>query len=353
MNAATPSALPLRMPAVVALRALPVDDPACLVDLEVDCPRPEGHDLLVEVRAVSVNPIDTKVRSQRLGSNGEPRILGYDAAGVVRAVGAAVSLFVPGDEVYYAGSLKRPGSNARFQRVDERIVGRKPRALDFASAAALPLTTITAWETLFERMAIAQLPVDAHGRSLLVVGGAGGVGSMAIQLAKVLTGLHVIATASRPESAAWCRALGADTVVDHGHALAPQLQAVGRPAVDYVFCAADTDRWFAEIAEIVAPQGRLGFIVSSRAPLDMRVVQSKCVSLAWEMMFTRPLYGTSDMIEQHRLLDRVAGLVDAGRIRSSANEVLRPICAANLREAHRRVEAGRTIGKVVVEGWPD
>ncbi len=338
------------MKAVALTRYLPIDDPQALFDCELEQPRPRPRDLLVRVEAVSVNPVDTKVRAPKPQVETQPKVLGYDAAGVVEAVGADVAGFRPGDAVYYAGDITRPGSNAQFQLVDAGIAARKPASLDFAQAAALPLTALTAWELLFDRMGYA-VEGGGAGRTLLVIGGAGGVGSIAIQLAK-LAGFRVVATASREETTAWCRELGADHVVDHRQPLAPQLQALGLDAVDAALNLADTDRYWTELGELLAPQGRVGLIVEPSGPLRIGdPYKAKCIGIHWEFMFARPRFGTADMDEQGRILARVAELVDAGRLRTTLREQLSPINAANLREAHRRLESGRGIGKLALSGW--
>jgi NADPH2:quinone reductase len=335
------------MKAIGFTKCHPVDHPEALLDLDMPDPAaPEGHDLLVEVRAVSVNPVDTKRRRSEEPQDG-PRILGFDAAGVVRAVGPACTLFRPGEEVFYAGVVTRPGSNAQLQLVDERIVGRKPRTLSFAEAAALPLTAITAWEGLFDRLGIAE--GGGAGEALLVIGGAGGVGSMVIQLAKQRTALTILATASRPETAAWCRDLGAHHVVDHTGDIAAQMKALGLKGARYVFSTNTTARNWGQIVECVAPQGRI-LLIESQAPIDARDLMRKSASLHWELMFTRAIFGTPDMIEQHGLLDAVAELLDHGRIRHTMTRNLGPMTAARLREAHALVESGSMIGKVVLEG---
>lgn len=342
------------MRVVAALEPLPVDDPRALLDLDLPAPdQPTGHDLLVRVEAVAVNPLDIKVRRQKYGSapaQATPRVLGWDAAGVVEAVGPEVSLFRPGDAVYYAGSVQRPGSYAERQLVDERIVGRKPRSLDFGAAAALPLTSITAYEALVDRLGIDAEGGDT-GRSLLIIGGAGGVGSMAIQIGKQL-GLQVVATASRSESAAWCRELGADQVIDHRQPLRDGLKMVGLSGANYIFNCASTDQYWTQMAEAVAPQGRLCGIVVNEQPLDLKALARKAAGFCWEGMFARSIFQTPDMIEQHHLLCRVADWIDAGKLRGTVTETLSPINAANLRAAHAMVEARSMIGKVVVAGWP-
>jgi NADPH2:quinone reductase len=338
------------MKAVGLTRYLPIADPQSLLDVELKKPEPDGHDLLVRVEAVSVNPVDTKVRSPKPQIEAQPKILGYDAAGVVEAVGSAVTLFKPGDAVYYAGDITRSGSNAQFQLVDERIVGRKPRTLDFAQAAALPLTTITAWELMFERMGYDADGADA-GQSLLIIGGAGGVGSIAIQLAR-RAGFTVIATASRPETVAWCRAMGAQQVIDHRQPMAPQLGALGIAEVDAIVNLTDSAPYWQAMGELIAPQGRFGLIVEPSAPLNIGdPLKAKCVGIHWEMMFARARFKTADMIEQHRLLDRVADLLDAGELQGTHTKTIGTINAANLRETHRQLESGTTIGKLALAGW--
>ncbi|QDH69514.1 zinc-binding alcohol dehydrogenase family protein [Marilutibacter alkalisoli] len=339
------------MKAIALTRYLPIDDPASLQDFDLpEPPSPAGHDVLVKVSAVSVNPVDTKVRAPKDKVEDSPRILGYDACGVVEAVGDAVSRFKPGDRVYYAGDFSRPGSNAEYQLVDARVVGHAPTTLDDAHAAALPLVAVTAWELLFQRM-----PYDSEGggagKCLLVIAGAGGVGSIAIQLAR-RAGFTVIATASRADTVQWCQAMGAHHVVNHREPLAPQLKALGFDTVDAAINLADTVAYWDVLGELLAPQGHVGLIVEPDAPLKIGdPYKMKCIGIHWEMMFARPVLKTPDMDEQGRILDRVAELVDAGEIRSIQHDLLTPINAANLREAHRRLESGTTIGKLVLEGW--
>ena len=313
-------------------------DIASLADIELPRPSPTGHDLLVKVQAVSVNPVDTK---QRKAGSPTPRVLGWDAAGTVEAVGPEVTLFTPGEAVYYAGDVTRPGCDSEFHLVDERIVGRKPKKLDFAQAAAIPLTAITAWESYFDRMKVQK------GRSILIIGGAGGVGSIGIQIAK-LAGLHVTATASRPETIAWCKELGADAVVNHREDLVRQV----KKPVDYIAnFSGDLDTYWPAMAELVAPQGAVVAIVANAKPMAMDLVRSKSASVCWELMFTRPRYKTADMIEQHKLLNQVCAWLDEGKLRGTMKETLSPINAANLRKAHQRLESGTMIGKLVLEGW--
>jgi zinc-binding alcohol dehydrogenase family protein len=306
-------------------------------DLELPKPSPAGRDLLVKVEAISVNPVDYKQRKQATTS----RILGWDAAGTVEAIGDEVTLFKPGDTVYYAGDVTRPGCNSEFHLVDERIVGRKPKTLDFAQAAAMPLTSITAWEAFFDRMKV------QSGKRILIISGAGGVGSIGIQLAKQ-AGLHVIATASRPDSVDWVKALGADEVVNHRQSLTAQI----KNPVDYVAnFSGELDAYWDAMAELVAPQGALVAIVANTKPLPMDAVRAKSATLCWELMFTRPRFKTPDMIEQHRLLNQVADLLDSGKLRCTLKETLSPINGANLRKAHERLESGTMIGKLVLKGW--
>lgn len=336
------------MRAVGYTHSLPIDQAEALIDLDIDKPAPQGRDLLVQVKAISVNPVDTKVRKRVDPKGGEPKILGYDATGVVAAIGPDVTLFKPGDEVWYAGSIIRPGTNSEFHLVDERIVGRKPKTLGFAAAAALPLTSITAWEMLFDRFGVPRNGGD--GKSLLIIGGAGGVGSIATQLARKLTKLTVITTASRPETQAWCRELGAHHVIDHSKPMAEQLKAIGHRFVDYIFGVTQSDQHFDTIADVIAPQGKFGLIDDPK-PFDFTKLKGKSASLHWEAMFTRSTFQTSDMDAQHRLLNEVATMVDDGTIRTTLAENLGPINAANLRRAHAMVESGRMRGKVVLEGF--
>src|SRR3954467_15488331 len=286
------------MRAVGYRKSLPIDDPQSLIDLDIDKPTPTGRDLLVQVKAISVNPVDYKMRKRAEPKEGEPpKILGYDATGVVAATGPDVTLFKSGDEVWYAGSIIRQGTNREFHLVDKRIVGRKPTSLDFAAAAALPLTSITAWEMLFDRFAIAR--DGGEGKSLLIVGGAGGVGSVCIQLARTLTKLTVIATASRPETQAWCRELGAHHVVDHSKPMAEQLKAIGHRFVDYIFGVTHSDQHFDTIAEVIAPQGKFGLIDDPK-PFEVSNLKGKAAPLQWEGMFVRSSFQTPDMEEQHK-----------------------------------------------------
>jgi len=337
------------MRAVGYQTSLPIEDPLSLVDIELPRPVPTGHDLLVEIRAVSVNPVDTKVRKRAQPEAGAWTVLGWDAAGIVVATGPDASLFRPGDEVFYAGALTRPGTNAEFHLVDERIVGRKPRRLDWAQAAALPLTAITAWEALFDRLEVRGRPVPGAAPALLVIGGAGGVGSITLQLARQLTGLTVIATASRPETRAWALELGAHHVVDHARPLAAEVAALGLGAPAFVFSTTNTDQHLAEIVALIAPQGRFA-LIDDPERLDVSGFKRKSVSTHWEFMFTRSLFGTADLAAQGALLNEVSRLVDEGVLRTTLAESFGPINAANLRRAHALLESGRARGKIVLEG---
>ena len=338
------------MRAVAFRQCLPADHPEALLDVELpEPPAPQDHDLLVEVRAVAVNPVDTKVRRNMPPAEGQLRIPGWDAAGVVRAVGAAVTRFAPGDRVMYAGVLHRPGSNAELQLVDERLVGPMPASLDFAEAAALPLTMLTAWELLFDRL---QVPRGAASSgTLLVTGAAGGVGSALLQLARALTGLTVVGTASRAETLDRALQMGAHHVVDHAAGdLAGQVRSLGIRQTEYAASLTHTDAHFAALAEVLAPEGRLA-LIDDPAPLDIRLLKRKSISLHWEFMFTRPLFGTADMARQGEILFEVARLVDAGTLRSTLRENLGAINATNLLHAHVLMESGRALGKVVLQGF--
>jgi NADPH:quinone reductase len=336
------------MKAVALTRYLPITDPESFLDVDLPKPQPQGRDILVAVKAIAVNPVDTKVRSPKDKVEASPRVIGYDASGIVEAVGPEVTLFQPGDEVYYAGDITRPGTNQQFHLVDERIVGRKPKTLSFAEAAALPLTTITAYEAMFDRLRIDRDGADA-GQSILMIGGAGGVGSIAIQLAK-RAGLTVIATASRPETIAWVKELGADHSISHREDLVAQTRALGFAHVDHVAIFNDMRHWAAAV-ELIRPQGGIVSIDDTDLPMPMAGMKTKAASLHWEFMFARAMHQTPDMVEQHLLLSFVADEVDAGRIRTTVSEVLSPINAANLRKAHAMIEAGSAKGKIVIEGF--
>ncbi|MEB2278088.1 zinc-binding alcohol dehydrogenase family protein [Bacillus sp. ILBB4] len=336
------------MKAVGLYRYLPIENEESLLDLTVEKPIPKGRDLLVKIRAISVNPVDTKVRQPKDHVEDRPKILGWDASGVVEAVGESCTLFKPGDEVFYAGDITRPGSYSEYQLVDERIVGKKPSTLSFSEAAAMPLTTITAWEGLFERLGISK--EKDKGKPILIIGGAGGVGSIAIQLAKWL-GLTVIATASREETEDWCKQLGADYVINHRQEFTPQLQKIGFNGVHYIFCLNDTDGHWNSMAEAILPQGKICSIVENSENLDLNLLKSKSVTFVWEFMYTRSMYQTEDMIKQHELLNQTSKLFDEGILRSTLTETVSPLNANNLRQVHAKVESGKMIGKIVLEGF--
>lgn len=321
------------------------DQPSVFIEITQPMPQPGEHDLLVEVKAVSVNPVDTKVHAG-LSKNGlqEPRILGWDASGIVKAVGAGVTQFQAGDEVWYAGDITRPGSNATHQLIDARIVGHKPQSLDWAATAALPLTALTAWEGLFERLNIQDAGSD---KTLLIIGGAGGVGSLAIPFAKHNSQIKVIATASREDSAQWCRDRGADLVVNYRD-LKGELAKHDIKFVDYIFILNDTDGHWDAVSELIAPQGHICTIVENDHPLDQSKLKSKSAALHWEFMYTRSMYQTADMARQGEILNEVAKLVDAGVVESSLSETLHGLSVESITEAHRKVLDGHMRGKVVV-----
>ena len=327
----------------------PIDAATALVDFDLPRPEPTGRDILVAVKAVSVNPVDTKIRNSARPEPGEWKVLGWDASGTVTAVGPEASLFKPGDEVFYAGAINRSGTNAEYHLVDERIVGRKPASLDFPAAAALPLTSITAWEMLFDRLEVTR-PVPGAANAILIIGGAGGVGSIAIQIARALTDLTVIATASRPETQDWVRDLGAHHVIDHGQPLAAQVEALGIGQPAFVFSTTNTDSHFGEIIDLIAPQGRFGLIDDPKE-LSALPLKRKSLSLHWELMFTRSLFATADMEKQHDLLNQISTLVDTGRITSTLNENFGAINAENLKRAHALIESGKAKGKIVLAGF--
>lgn len=339
------------MKAVALTHYLPIKDQGSFLDVDLPKPAPTGRDILVAVRAIAVNPVDTKVRGGR-GKEGvvedPPRVIGWDASGIVEAIGDQVTLFKPGDEVWYAGDIKRPGCNSEFQIVDERIVGRKPTSLSHAEAAALPLTTITAYEAFFDRLGIDREGGD-KGQSILIIGAGGGVGSIGIQLAKH-AGLTVIATASRPETTAWVKELGADHVINHREDMVAQVRALGMDHVDHIAIFNDMRHWDTAV-ELIRPQGGIVSIDDTHLPMPMDGMKLKAASFHWEFMFARAMHQTSDMIEQHNLLTWVAAEIDAGRMRTTLDQVLSPINAANLREAHRLIETRQAKGKIVVEGF--
>lgn len=327
----------------------PIENDASLVDVTLPEPFPSGHDLLVEVKAISVNPVDFKVRRSTAPDDGEWKVLGYDAAGIVRAVGPNVTLFQPGDEVFYAGSIIRQGTNAERHLVDERIVGKKPASLDWAEAAALPLTTLTAWESLFDRLDISK-PVPGAASAIMIIGGGGGVGSVAVQIARKCTDLTVIATASRPETQDWVKALGAHHVLDHSKPLAAQVAALGIGAPAFILSTTHTAEHVAEIVELIAPQGRL-CLIDDPEGFDVMAFKRKAISIHHELMFTRSIYGTPDLAQQGRILNQASALIDAGKLQTTLTDRLSPINAANLKHVHALLESGKARGKIVLEGF--
>lgn len=337
------------MKAVGYTRSLPITDTHALEDIDLPVPQAAGHDLLVKVQAISVNPVDTKVRMRAAPESGH-KVLGWDAVGEVVAVGESVQHFKVGDQVWYAGDLTRQGTNAEYQLVDERIVGRKPASITAAEAAAMPLTTITAWELLFDRLGF-DLTSDASGKTLLIIGAAGGVGSIITQLAKQVPGLTVVGTASRPDSQAWVKRLGADRVIDHRQPLSEALAAEGVETVTHVASLTHTDSHFAEIVKVLAPQGRLALIDDPAQPLDIMQLKMKSISLHWEFMYTRSMFQTDDMIKQQRLLNHVADWIDQGIVQTTLGEHFGRINADNLKRAHQFIETNQAIGKIVLEGF--
>ena len=314
------------------------------VEFEKEINPPSAHDLLVEVYAISINPIDSKVKQTVAKQQNPPTILGFDACGIVRAVGDKVSLFKVGDEVFYAGDMTRDGSNATHQLVDERIVGNKPASLSNEQVAALPLTSITAWESLFERLKITQADKN---KNLLLIGAAGGVGSMAIQFAKQVIGINVIATASRSESIDWCKQMGADVVVNH-HDLVNQFQDNNLDSPDFILCMGDPDEYFETMAELIAPQGSICLLANAGKNYNINLLKAKSITLVWEMMFTRSMFTTHDLIKQHQLLNEVADLVDRGKVKTTLTQTLTPINLENIIKAHTMIETGAMIGKLVI-----
>ncbi len=336
------------MKAIGFKRSLPIEEKDSFIEFETKKPSPEGRDILVEISAISVNPVDYKVRQNAAKESilETPKIIGWDAAGTVVAIGDQVSKFQVGDEVYYAGDLTRSGSNAEFQLVDERIVGFKPKRLTMAEAAAIPLTGLTAWESLFDRIRID--PKKDKGKTILMLAGAGGVGSIAIQIAKKVAGLKVIATASRPETQKWCKDLGADEVVNH-YNLKEELDQIGHSQVDYVFDLVDLGGYWDTIAEVIKPQGHIVTITGSKKPLNLDILKTKSVSFSWELMYTRSMYQTDDIEQQYEILNQLSGLLDSGKIRTTLTSTLEGFTAANLKMAHQMQESGKTIGKTVIQ----
>ena len=335
------------MKAVGFQENLPIENTDSLQDIEMEIPVAQGRDILVEVKAISVNPVDYKIRHRRSPAEGEWSVIGWDAAGIVKEVGPDVTLFQVGDEVWYAGDLTRPGSNAEFQLVDERIVGRKPIALSFSEAAALPLTSLTAWELLFDRM---QVDKNAEDKVILVIGAAGGVGSILVQLVKKLTKLKLVATASREETTQWLQALGADHIINHHLPLSDELTKTGLKGADYVISLNATDQHFDEIVKLINPQGKFGLIDDPKH-MNIMSLKTKSVSTHIELMFTRSMFETSDMIEQHHILNHVTDLIDNGTLTTTVGDHFGIINAENLRKAHALLESGKARGKIVLEGF--
>ncbi len=336
------------MKAVGYRQSLPIDNPLALEDLEIAAPAARPHDIVVRVKAISVNPVDTKIRARRAPTEGKPEILGWDAVGIVETCGAEVTRFKPGDRVYYAGDITRPGTNSELHAVDERIAALAPQSLDDEQAAALPLTSITAYELLFDRLGVPKQ--GGAGQTLLIIGGAGGVGSILIQLARELTQLQVVATASRPETRQWCFDLGAHAVIDHRQPLAVQLKSAGFDTVDLVASLTQSQLHFDSIIESLKPQGHLA-LIDDPGPLDIMKLKPKSLALHWEFMYTRSMFQTEDMSEQGQLLAEIAALIDAGRIRSTVNSRFGRINAENLRRAHALLESGKSQGKIVLAGF--
>lgn len=334
------------MKAIGFKTSLPITSTESFIEFETEKPIPNGRDLLVKIYAVSVNPVDFKIRQNSAKDTvlAEPKVIGWDAVGVVERVGDAVSLFNVGDEVYYAGDINRTGSNAEYQLVDERIVGKKPKGLNAAEAAAIPLTALTAWEILFDRLRISE---HDKGKSILIIGGAGGVGSIAIQLAKRVAGLKVIATASRPETIAWCREQGADYVVNH-YDLVADTRRAGFQYVDFILDFVDTNSYWDAMVELIKPQGHIGSITGSATPLVLNKLKAKSASFSWELMYTRSTYQTDDMVEQHDILNKVADLLDEGTLSTTLKETLKGLTADNFKRAHAQLESGKMIGKIVI-----
>ncbi|MFQ3543169.1 zinc-binding alcohol dehydrogenase family protein [Halobacillus rhizosphaerae] len=334
------------MRAIGLYKHLPISNKESLINVTVPKPKVSGRDILVKIKAVSVNPVDTKVRANG-DEEQEPKILGYDASGIVESVGADVSLFQEGDEVYYAGSISRPGSNSEYQLVDERIAAKKPENLSFNEAAALPLTTLTAWEALFERLNISADASVNQGKTILIIGASGGVGSMAVQLAD-LAGLTIVGTASREETISWAKDRGCDYTLNHHQDFQSQLESIGKSQVDYILCLNSTEEHWGHMVEAIKPQGKICSIVETEGKLDLTALQQKSATFVWEFMFTRPLFQTEDMQEQHRILTKTAELIAEDKLTTTLTETLTGLHAENLREAHRKVETGKMIGKVVV-----
>lgn len=335
------------MKAIGFKTSLPIEDKESFIEFEAVKPIPGAHDLLVKIDAISVNPVDFKIRQNSAKDTvlETPKIIGWDAAGIVQAVGEKVTLFEVGDPVYYAGDITKQGSNAEYQIIDERIVGRKPTLLSIEEAAVIPLTVLTAWEILFDRIRINE---KDKGKSILIIGGAGGVGSIAIQLAKKIAGLTVIATALRPETIDWCKKQGADFVVDHKNLIASVKEA-GFETVDFILDFVDTNAYWDIMTELIKPQGHIASITGSSNPVALNTLKSKSVSFSWELMYTRSMFQADDMIEQHHILNKVADLLDEGVLKNTLNQTLNGLTAENLKKAHQLLESGKTIGKIAIK----
>ena len=336
------------MKAIGFKTSLPIENPESFIEFEAVKPIPGPHDLLVKIDAISVNPVDFKIRQNSAKDTvlETPKIIGWDAVGIVQAVGQDVTLFEVGDPVYYAGDITKQGSNAEYQIIDERIVGRKPKSLSIEEAAVIPLTALTAWEFLFDRIRI--MADKDKGKTILIIGGAGGVGSIAIQLAKKIAGLTVIATASRPETIAWCKQQGADFVVDHKD-LVSSVRDAGFEYVDFILDFVDTNAYWDTMVELIKPQGHIASITGSSDPVALTKLKSKSVSFSWELMYTRSMYQTEDMVEQHNILNIVADLLEDGILKTTLNTTLNGFSAENLKKAHELLESGRTIGKIAIK----
>ena len=334
------------MKAVGYYQSLPIDAEDSLIDFTVPTPKAQGRDLLVAIKAIAVNPVDTKVRKNQPAEANHPIILGWDASGIVEAVGEKVSLFKPGDEVWYAGDRTRPGTNSEYHLVDERIVAKKPKSLTFQHAAALPLTSLTAWELIFDRLQI----TSKEKGTVLITGAAGGVGSILVQILRKLTQLTIIGTASRPESMTWVLNHGAHHVIDHSKDIKAQLDEINIPQIDYVISLTHSDIYAKTFAEVLKPQGKFA-LIDDPQNIDIKLFKWKCISIHWELMFTRSMFKTPDMIKQHEILTQIAKLVDESQIKTTISECLGCINATNLKKAHALIESGLARGKIVLEGF--
>lgn len=341
------------MKAIGYKQSLPISEPDSLINIELPMPSATGHDLLVKVKSIAVNPVDCKIRKNVAPQEGDYKVIGWDGVGEVIAIGDSVNSFKPGDMVFYAGDLNRQGCNAEYQLVDERIVGKKPKSLSASEAAALPLTSITAWELLFERLAIKKQHPDSKIRTnetLLIVGAAGGVGSILVQLASVLTGVTVIATASRESSATWVKKLGANYVIDHSKSLVEQVEQLNIGPITHVASLTHTDSYLDSYVELLAPMGKIA-LIDDPMSVDIKKLKAKSISLHWEFMFTRSMFKTDDMYEQQNLLNEISNLIDQGYIQTTVGKTLGEINAENIKAAHKEIESGTSIGKIVLEGF--